>query len=84
MTSASVDLRIRGLRPAKPRVDPYTAHGSLVEGERRPDGTIERALTVFLAGAECPFSCSFCDLWRYTLDGPTPLGALTTQLRTVL
>lgn len=84
MTSAAVDLRIRGLRPAKPRVDPYTAHGTLVEGERRPDGTTERALTVFLAGAECPFSCSFCDLWRYTLDGPTPRGALTTQLRNVL
>lgn len=43
-------------------------------------GTIERALTVFLAGAECPFTCSFCDLWRWTLDGPTPRGALPVQL----
>lgn len=65
-------------------VDPYTAHGSVVEEERRPDGTIERALTVFLAGAECPFTCSFCDLWRWTIDGPTPPGALTTQLERVL
>jgi radical SAM enzyme (TIGR01210 family) len=45
---------------------------------------VERVLTVFLAGAECPFTCSFCDLWRYTLDGPTPPGALTQQLRSVL
>jgi radical SAM enzyme (TIGR01210 family) len=60
------------------------AHGSLLEEERRPDGTIERALTVFLAGAECPFTCSFCDLWRYTIDGPTPPGALTAQLARVL
>ena len=45
---------------------------------------IERALTVFLAGAECPFSCAFCDLWRYTINGPTPPGALTAQLRKVL
>ena len=84
MTSSAVDARIRALRPPKPYVDPYTAHGSLVEEERRPGGKVERALTVFLAGAECPFSCSFCDLWRYTLDGPTPPGALTRQLTTVL
>lgn len=45
---------------------------------------IERALTVFLAGAECPFTCSFCDLWRWTLDGPTPAGALPAQLAGVL
>lgn len=56
------------------------AHGSLVEDERRPDGTIERALTIFLAGAECPFTCSFCDLWRWTIDGPTPPGALPRQI----
>jgi radical SAM enzyme (TIGR01210 family) len=56
----------------------------LIEEERRPDGKIERALTVFLTGAECPFTCSFCDLWRLTIDGPTPPGALTTQLESVL
>jgi radical SAM enzyme (TIGR01210 family) len=83
--SASVaDDRIRGLRPPKPYVDPFAAHGSVVEEERRPDGTVERALTVFLAGAECPFTCSFCDLWRYTIEGPTPNGALPAQLRRVL
>ena len=60
------------------------AHGSMVEEERRPDGRIERALTVFLAGAECPFTCSFCDLWRWTVDGATPVGALPTQLSSVL
>ena len=41
---------------------------------------VERALTVFLAGAECPFTCSFCDLWRYTIDGPTPPGAIPRQI----
>jgi archaeosine synthase beta-subunit len=56
----------------------------MFENERRPDGRIERALTVFLAGAECPFTCSFCDLWRWTVDGPTEPGALIRQLRTVL
>ncbi|HMJ59176.1 MAG TPA: hypothetical protein VK467_08570 [Gemmatimonadales bacterium] len=60
------------------------AHGSTIDSERRPGGLVERALTVFLTGAECPFTCSFCDLWRWTLDGPTPPGALPTQLRRVL
>ncbi|MEO8620746.1 MAG: radical SAM protein [bacterium] len=56
----------------------------LHESERRPNGNIESALTIFLAGAECPFTCSFCDLWRYTIDGPSPPGALTRQLASVL
>ena len=84
MSASAVDQRIRSLRPPKVPVDPYRAHGSLLEEERRPDGTIERALTAFLAGAECPFTCSFCDLWRWTIDGPTPPGALTRQLESVL
>jgi archaeosine synthase beta-subunit len=84
VSASAVDRRIRSLRPPKGHVDPYTAHGSLLEEERRPDANIERALTVFLAGAECPFTCSFCDLWRWTIDGPTPPGALTRQLESVL
>ena len=55
----------------------------VLEDERTSTG-IERALTVFLAGAECPYTCSFCDLWRYTVDGPTPPGALPRQLERAL
>lgn len=80
MNASAADRRIRDLRGPKPVVDPWKAHGSLVEEERRPDGRIERALTIFLAGAECPFTCSFCDLWRYTIDGPTRSGALPAQI----
>ena len=84
MNATTADRRIRALRPPKPAVDAWKAHGSLVEEERRPDGRVERAFTVFLAGAECPFTCSFCDLWRWTLNGPTPAGALPAQLRDTL
>jgi radical SAM enzyme (TIGR01210 family) len=84
VSASAADRRIRSLRPPKLRFDPYSAHGAIVENERRPNGRIERALTVFLAGAECPFTCSFCDLWRWTVDGPTEPGALTKQLRAVL
>jgi radical SAM enzyme (TIGR01210 family) len=84
VSASAADRRIRNLRPPKRPVDPHTAHGSLIEEERRPDAKIERALTVFLTGAECPFTCSFCDLWQWTIDGPTPSGALTSQLESVL
>ena len=84
MSLRAADTRIRGLRPPKSYVDPFRAHGTLLEKERRPGGLIEDALTVFLAGAECPFACSFCDLWQWTIDGPTPPGALTAQLERVL
>jgi uncharacterized Fe-S cluster-containing MiaB family protein len=78
------DRRIRALRGAKPNVDPWRPHGSTIDVERRADGRLERALTIFLAGAECPYTCSFCDLWRYTLHGPTPLGALPAQIEHAL
>lgn len=84
MTAAAADRRIRSLRPPKRAVDPYVAHGSLVEEERRPDGTREQSLTIFLAGAECPFTCSFCDLWQWTTDGPTPPGAIARQVDSVI
>lgn len=84
MSALTEDRRIRSLRPALPEVDPWHAHGAIVDPERRPDGTVEQALTVFLSGAECPFTCSFCDLWRYTFEGPTPAGAIPKQLRDVL
>src|SRR2546426_899910 len=83
-TPFTPDARIRRLRPPKPVVDPWKAHGTVVEEGRAANGVVERARTVFLAGAECPFPCSFCDLWRWTLDGPTPPGALPTQLARAL
>jgi radical SAM enzyme (TIGR01210 family) len=56
----------------------------VLERERSAAGDIEQGVTVFLAGAECPFTCSFCDLWRWTIEGPTPVGAIPTQLARAL
>jgi radical SAM enzyme (TIGR01210 family) len=56
----------------------------LVEEERVAGGGLQPVATVFLGGSECPFTCVFCDLWRHTLDGPTPAGALPAQLRLAL
>lgn len=68
----------------KPVIDPWLPLGTLWEEERQPGGGIAPVLTVFLAGAECPFSCVFCDLWQHTLAGPTPRGALPTQIEKAL
>jgi archaeosine synthase beta-subunit len=76
--------RIRAARPPKQAPDPWQPLGVLWERERTPERGVVPALTVFLAGAECPFTCVFCDLWRSTLDGPTPVGALAAQLRQAL
>ncbi|MEM7586434.1 MAG: radical SAM protein [Acidobacteriota bacterium] len=56
----------------------------LVETERQPQGPPARVVTVFLAGSECPYTCVFCDLWRYTLDQPTPPGAIPAQIERAL
>lgn len=75
---------VRALRPPKPVLDPSRPQGVTVELERAPGGELRSSATVFLTGAECPFTCVFCDLWRYTTSGPTPEGALPAQLRSAL
>jgi len=75
---------VRRLRPAKKRVDSFLPIAHFWETERLPAGGEIAALTILLAGAECPYTCVYCDLWKETLDGPTPRGALPAQLRAVL
>lgn len=75
---------VRALRPPRPVHDPWRPQGVTVELERGPDGELRPWATVFLTGAECPFTCVFCDLWRYTVSGPTPVGALAAQLQSAL
>ena len=81
------------MRPApdgRAPVDPWKTPAWLLEQERVPglepgqEPDLIQSLTVFLTGAECLFSCVFCDLWRYTLEHPTPPGAITHQVETAL
>lgn len=76
--------RIRQARPPRAPVGADRPLGHEWETERRVGGGERRVLTVFLAGAECPFTCLFCDLWRHTLEGPTPAGAIPAQLEMAL
>lgn len=75
------DRRLRALRPPKPAVDVWRPLDVVVEKERLPGGRIAASTTLFLAGRECPFTCVFCDLWRFTTDAPTPQGAIPEQIR---
>ncbi|MFQ6046127.1 MAG: radical SAM protein [Gemmatimonadales bacterium] len=80
MGPAALGRWVHSLRGPKEEVDPAHPIGWRWDPERALEGETESVLTVFLAGAECRFSCTFCDLWRNTLDGPTPIGALPRQL----
>lgn len=75
---------IRSLRGPRDPVDPWRPLGWFWEPERTGADQVGSALTVFVAGAECRFACVFCDLWRRTLEGPTPSGAVPAQVRAAL
>ncbi len=71
---------IRRVRPAKNPVDPWQIVDLTIEPERRLDEAIVTTATLFLGGAECPFTCVFCDLWKFTLDHPSSEGAIHRQV----
>jgi archaeosine synthase beta-subunit len=71
---------VRAGRGPKAAVDPWRPIAVLAERERAAAGGTRSWLTVFLAGAECSYTCVFCDLWRHTLDGATPPGAVPAQI----
>lgn len=74
------DREILAARGPKERVDPWQPIGAFVEPERQADGRVLDVATIFLANRECLFRCVYCDLWRHTLDEPTPAGAIPRQI----
>lgn len=77
---AVTDKEILALRPPKLSLDPWVPSAFLVEPERTATGSIDSVATIFLTNKECPFRCSMCDLWRYTLDERVPVGAIPAQI----
>ena len=75
---------IRRMRGPKQPVDPWRPLLVLDEKEVAEPGIAVACRVILLAGAECPYTCAMCDLWRHTLDGPTPAGALPAQIETAL
>ena len=66
-------LERRGPRPA---LDPWASPRVVVDPEPDGAGTVVDVATVFLTGRECPWRCVMCDLWRHTIVGDTPVGAI--------
>ncbi|HEX5856326.1 MAG TPA: radical SAM protein, partial [Thermoanaerobaculia bacterium] len=75
---------VLGLRPSRNAVDPSRPYGFFVEEEPRAGGGTHRVATVFLTNRECPWRCLMCDLWKNTLEAPTPGAAIPGQIRFAL
>jgi archaeosine synthase beta-subunit len=83
-TPEALDRFVLERRPPRPRLDPEQPGGVIVEDERTETGAVARVATVFLTGAECPWRCVMCDLWKHTLETATAAGALPRQLDVAL
>jgi radical SAM enzyme (TIGR01210 family) len=75
---------ILGLRPPRNRLDPFRPYGFFAEEEPRAGSGTDRVATIFLTNRECPWRCLMCDLWKNTLETPTPKGAIPAQMRYAL
>lgn len=75
---------VQSYRPEKKSVDPYAPYLWLNEEEVQLDGKLKSVNTIFLTNRECSFKCVMCDLWRHTLDEPTPKGAIPAQIEFAL
>ncbi|HVV54394.1 MAG TPA: hypothetical protein VHC47_03665, partial [Mucilaginibacter sp.] len=71
---------IEALRPARNVVNPDIPYHFLHEQEPDAEGSLREVNTIFLTGKECAFKCLMCDLWKNTLAGPTPPGAIPRQI----
>ncbi len=80
-TARARDAFIVSRRPARPVHDPFRPQGITVEQEPTGSGELADVVTVFLTGRECPWHCAMCDLWRYTIEEDTPVGAIPHQIR---
>lgn len=72
------------LRSHKNTVDPWKAYHFLHEIEPDLSGNLQKVNTIFLTNSECPWKCLMCDLWKNTLDQPTPEGAIPYQIEQAL
>jgi len=76
--------RIEQHRPPKNPVDASVPYHFLHEREPDESGNIREVNTIFLTNSGCPFHCLMCDLWKNTLDEPTPKGATPRQIEYAL
>jgi len=71
---------IENFRSARNAVNPDIPYHFLQEHEPDARGDLQRVNTIFLSSKECSFKCVMCDLWKNTLNEPTPPGAILKQI----
>lgn len=71
---------IRSARGPKETIDPQKTIAQWDEFEIANPCQIVPTRVLLLAGSECRFTCTMCDLWRHTLDQPTSPGDLIKQV----
>jgi radical SAM enzyme (TIGR01210 family) len=75
---------IAARRPDKNVLDPFRPYGFFIEDEAIAPGIPFPVATILLTNKECAYRCTMCDLWKNTLDAPTPRGAVPEQIRFAL
>jgi archaeosine synthase beta-subunit len=80
VTDLERDKWILAHRPDRRLLDPWRPYAYSIEDECAATGQVVRVATVFLTNRECPWRCLMCDLWRNTLTGDTPAGAIPAQI----
>lgn len=78
--AAARDRWIIAHRGPKNHLNERRPYAWLHEEEYGPDGRTWSTATIFLTNRECSFRCLMCDLWRNTLDGRVPVGAIPEQI----
>jgi radical SAM enzyme (TIGR01210 family) len=71
---------IEKLRPQRNTLNPDIPYHFLHEEEPDANGVLQKVNTIFLTSKECSFKCLMCDLWKNTLTGSTPQGAIVKQI----
>lgn len=74
-------LRKTGVPPTVDRVTSGVPQGALFEDEPITGNAIVPTATYFLTGSECRYTCSMCDLWKYTTGDRTDVGSLPRQIQ---
>lgn len=81
-SSAARRAWITERRGERNRLDPWRPYGCFNEEEPGLAGGPNRTVaTLLLTNTECPWRCLMCDLWKNTLEEPTPAGAIPEQIR---
>lgn len=78
------DAAILAARGPRAPLDPSRPYRCLVEPEPLVRGGVTDVAAIFATGAECPFRCLMCDLWKHTLERSESVPSVADQVERAL